>query len=234
MGNCGYSTANGPHAIALERNYQGYSTLLDVLLGTNHRVSFHFRSFIEAFRTLKVEVEEQFGEEIHAALPLFQHHTQLTKAQYFNDAVVQGANARLLRIQDLIDIIKYHQWSQLPQLPPRYTHTLGPSGTPGSGNQLGNRSASGTTAQSGTSSNGTRYVNVAPNSVLMARFERLRDLTRNEALIPRGNNTFEALCLSHILRGECNTSCRRAGTHRALIQMEKFRVGEFLTQMSVE
>jgi hypothetical protein len=58
--------------IAFERNYQGYSTLLDVLLGTNHHVSLHFWSFVEAFQTLKLEVEEQFGDDIHAALPLFQ------------------------------------------------------------------------------------------------------------------------------------------------------------------
>jgi hypothetical protein len=66
--------------IALERNYQGYSTLLDVLLGANHRVSLHFHAFVEDFMTLKLEVEEQFGTKIHAALPLFQHHTQLTMA----------------------------------------------------------------------------------------------------------------------------------------------------------
>jgi hypothetical protein len=29
---------------------------------------------------------------------------------------------------DLIDIIKFRQWPQLPQLPPRYTIALGPSG----------------------------------------------------------------------------------------------------------
>jgi hypothetical protein len=78
-----------------------------------------------------LEVEEQFGVEIHAALPLLQRHTQLTMAWYFNDAMVQGANARLPRMQDLINIVKYCQWSQLPQLPSHYTHTLGPSGSSG-------------------------------------------------------------------------------------------------------
>jgi hypothetical protein len=117
--------------ILLERNYQGYSTLLDILLGVNHRVAHHFLAFVKAFQYLKMEVEKQFGVKIHAALPLFQHHTQLMMARYFNDATVQGANARLPRINDLIDIIKYQQWPQLPQLPPRYTHTLGPGGAPG-------------------------------------------------------------------------------------------------------
>jgi hypothetical protein len=53
--------------IVLERNFQGYSTLLDVLL--------YFCAFMESFQCLKMEVEEQFGQEIHAALPLFQRHT---------------------------------------------------------------------------------------------------------------------------------------------------------------
>jgi hypothetical protein len=95
--------------IQLERNYQGYSTLLNVLLGINHRVALYFPAFVDSFQSLKLEVEEQFGAEIHAALPLFQRHTQLTMARYYNDATVVGANAELPRINDLIDIIKYRQ-----------------------------------------------------------------------------------------------------------------------------
>jgi hypothetical protein len=57
--------------IGLEQNYQGYSTLLDVLLGVNHLVSFHFCSFVDSFQSLKIEVEEQIGAKIHALLPLF-------------------------------------------------------------------------------------------------------------------------------------------------------------------
>lgn len=86
---------------------------------------------MEAFQILKMEVEEQFGAEIHAALPLFQQHTQLTTAHHFNEATVLGANASLPKLCDLIDIIKYQQWPHLPQFPPRYTHTLGPGGTSG-------------------------------------------------------------------------------------------------------
>jgi hypothetical protein len=228
--------------IGLERNYQGYSTLLDVLLGVNHRVALYFRAFVDSFQSLKLEVEEQFGADIHAVLPLFQRHTQLTMARYFNDATVVGANAGLPRINDLIDIIKYRQWSQLPQLPPRYTNTRGPpSGTPttpfGSSRASGTRTGTVSRAGGGGNTN-TRVVNVAPNTVLMARFEhttkRLGDLTRNEALVPRGDNGTEVLCLSHILRGECNTTCRRAATHRALTQTEQSRVGEFLTQVGVK
>jgi hypothetical protein len=109
--------------IGLKRNYQGYGTLLDILLGVNHHVALHFRAFVDSFQSLKMEVEEQLGAEIHAALPLFQRHPQLTMARYYNNATVVGANARLPRINDLINVIKYRQWSQLPQLPPRGTPT---------------------------------------------------------------------------------------------------------------
>jgi hypothetical protein len=114
--------------IALEHSYQGYSTLLDVLLGRHHGVSLHFHEFVIAFQILKMEVEEQFGADIHAALPLFQRHTQLTMARYFNNATVLGTQAAFPRIMDLINIIKYCQWSQLPQIPPRYTSAIGPGG----------------------------------------------------------------------------------------------------------
>jgi hypothetical protein len=70
--------------IGLERNYQGYSTLLDVLLGIYHWVALYFRAFLDSFQSLKLAVEEQFGAEIHAALPLFQRHTQLTMPRYYN------------------------------------------------------------------------------------------------------------------------------------------------------
>jgi predicted RNA methylase len=56
---------------------------------------------VQQFQLLKMEVEEQFAGEIHAILPLFQRHTQLTVARYFNDASVQGGNAMLPRIMDL-------------------------------------------------------------------------------------------------------------------------------------
>jgi hypothetical protein len=104
--------------------------LLNVLMGPNHRTSLHFHSFVKAFQHLKLEVEEQFGTKINTAHPLFQRHTQLMMARYLNHASVQGTQAALPRIMDLIDIIKFRQWLQLPQLPPRYTIALGPSGGP--------------------------------------------------------------------------------------------------------
>jgi hypothetical protein len=231
--------------IALERTYQGYSTLLDVLIGRHHRVALHFHGFVTAFQILKMEVEEQFGTDIHAALPLFQRHTQLTMARYFNDATVMGAQADLPRIMDLIDIIKYRQWPQLPQIPPRYTSALGPGGLAhGTNSQPAGRTAPSGSApdRSRPRSDGgkasQRVLNLAPNSVLMTRFECtekcFRDLTPRGTVTPRGDNGTDELCLSHILRGECNSNCSRRVAHRALTQTEVSRVAEFLTQAGVE
>jgi hypothetical protein len=231
--------------IALERSYQGYSTLLDVLLGRHHRVALHFHGFVTAFQVLKMEVEEQFGTDIHAALPLFQRHTQLTMARYFNDATVMGAQAALPRVMDLIDIIKYRQWTQLPQIPPRYTSAVGPGGLArGTNSQPAGRSAPGPApdrsrpSPAGGEPSQQRVLNLAPNSVLMTRFERtakrLRDLTPRGTVTPRGDNGTEELCLSHILRGECNSNCTRRAAHRALTQTEVSRIAEFLTQAGVE
>jgi hypothetical protein len=81
-------------------------------------------------------------------------------------------------------------------------------------------------------------LNLAPNTVLMTRFERtskrLRDLTPRGTVTPRGDNGTEELCLSHTLRGECNSNCTRRAAHRALTQTEVSRVAEFLTQAGVE
>jgi hypothetical protein len=43
-------------------------------------VALHFHGFVTAFQFHKMEVEEQLRANIHVALPLFQHHTQLTMA----------------------------------------------------------------------------------------------------------------------------------------------------------
>jgi hypothetical protein len=107
-------------------------------MGLHHdRAALHFRGFVDTtFQDLKMEIEEQFGPEIHAVLPLFQRHTQLTMARYFNDATIMGTQAPLPQVKDLIDIIKYRRWSQLPPLPLRYTWPCDWPGRLGQGNQL--------------------------------------------------------------------------------------------------
>jgi hypothetical protein len=195
-------------------------------------VSLHFHDFVTAFQILKMEVEEQFGADIHTALPLFQCcHTQLTMARYFNNATLLGTQAAIPRVMDLIDIIKYRQWSQLPQIPPRYTSAIGPGGLArGTNSQPAGRTALGTApngsrppiADSGEPSQ--RVLNLAPNSVLMTCFasteKRLKDLTPHGTVTPRGDNGSKVLCLSHILRGQCNSNCTRRAAHHALTQTE--------------
>jgi hypothetical protein len=166
-------------------------------------------------------------------------------ARYFNDVTILGTQAALPRVMDLIDIIRYRQWSQLPQIPPRYTSAIGPGGLArGTTSQPAGRTAPGAAtdcsrppiADRGEPSQ--RVLNLAPNSVLMTHFasteKRLKDLTPRGTVTPRGDNGTKVLCLSHILRGECNSKCTtRRAAHRALTQTEVSRVAEFLTQASV-
>jgi hypothetical protein len=111
---------------ALERCYQGYSTFLDVMMGMAHRSSLHYQEFVRTFQGLKQgEIEEEFGSELPAVLPSFQRHTRLTMARYFNNATIRGALAPLPRIiEELVEIIQFRQWSQVPPLPLRYTTRL--------------------------------------------------------------------------------------------------------------
>jgi hypothetical protein len=164
-------------------------------------------------------------------------------ACHFNNATIWGALAPPLpRIMELVEIIhQLRKWLQLPPLPLRYTRPLGPArGTnyqPAPTPALAPALAP-APAPAPAAATSAHVQNVAPNHVLMARFaqstRRLKDLTPRDTVTPRGDNGTEVLCLSHILRGECNSSCSRYLTHRALTQSEEVsRVAEFLTQSPV-
>jgi hypothetical protein len=125
--------ADGTHSHLLGTRLSGLQHLPDgCVYGLHHRSALHFREFVDSFRVLKMEIEEEFGSELHTpVLPLFQRHTQLTMARHFNDVTTRGALAPLPEDMDLVDIIKYRRWSQLPPpLPLRYTMrlSLGPGG----------------------------------------------------------------------------------------------------------
>jgi hypothetical protein len=103
---------------------------LDVLMGQDHRSSLYYRDFVETFKGLKQEIEEEFGLELPAVIPLFQRHTQLMmRIRHFNDATLRGALAPLPRIVELVEIIQFHKWTQLPPLPTRYTRPIVPGST---------------------------------------------------------------------------------------------------------
>ena len=55
------------------------------------------------------------------------------------------------------------------------------------------------------------------------------ELTRGKAT-PRSEDMLSVLCLSYVLRGNCNKECRQAATHRALMTTEVASVKDFLNQ----
>jgi hypothetical protein len=115
---------------------------------------------------------------------------------------------------------RHHQVPQMVSASPTSTTPLHPcdwSGRLGKGDQLSTRrtvhSRPCLLLAATDTETSERVLNAAPNNVLMTRFERtskrLRDLTPRGMVTPRGDNgTTEVLCLSHVLRGECNSNCR--------------------------
>jgi hypothetical protein len=186
---------------SLDRCYQGYSTFISWMCSWGFTIERHSTASavcrhlsgsqdgngraVDTFQGLKMETEEQFGSEIHAALPLFQRHTQLRMARYFNDATVIGAQAPVPQVMDLVDIIKYRRSTQLPPpLPLRYTHAIGPGGLArGTNSQPTGCSIPAPAPAPADDTEMSEHVqNAAPQNVLMTRFARtnnkhLRDLT---------------------------------------------------------
>jgi len=191
--------------------YQGYSVLLDVLLGAPHWVSTLFREqFLPGFNRRVLDITNQVEPaQLPAMIPLFLRHTQLCMMHYFQEAYLSGANAALPLVMDLLSTLSFRTYTTLPTLPHRYLAplpappSLPPTG-PGSG---GPRSAPIAPADNRPAAQ--QVTNTAPESALMRRFtsygQRLRTLTDLGHPQPRVDNGTGVLCLSWHLRGQCNT-----------------------------
>ena len=166
-----------------------------------------------------LNVEGSFGDQIRAWIPRFLRFVQLAMIQYFNAALVRGASTSLPPLHQLITHIEYRNWQALPPLPTSYVQTPpAPSAPPASGGGAprGNQAPVWDAAPAPASA---AVVNIQPDRALMSRFERgnitLRVLTSHAAASPLPTTYGGAtqLCLSHALRGICNSNCRRASTH---------------------
>jgi hypothetical protein len=218
---------------------QGYSVLLDVLLGANHRVSVDFRAFLLSWQSLMLDVEGSFGDQIRAWIPRFLRFVQLAMIQYFNAALVRGANTSLPPLHQLITHVEYRNWQALPPLPTGYVQTP-PAPPAGSGGAPRGMQPPVPIAAPAPTPTSTAVVNVQPDRALMSRFERgnvtLRVLTSHAAAspLPTADGGTTQLCLSHALRGTCNSNCRRATTHRTLSTTERSALEALLTRVGIE
>jgi hypothetical protein len=222
---------------------QGYSVLLDVLLGVTHRVSVDFRAFLLSWQSLMLDVEGSFGDQIRAWIPRFLRFVQLAMIQYFNTSLVRGANASLPPLHQLIAHVEYRNWQALPPLPSNYVQTPPPpavgGGAPVAPVAPVRPPAAPPPAPPPAPAN-TTVTNIQPDRQLMARFERgnvtLRVLTSHAAAspLPTADGSTTQLCLSHALRGVCNSTCRRSSTHRALTSTERSALEALLTRVGIE
>jgi hypothetical protein len=216
---------------------QGYSVLLDVLLGAHHRVSIDFRAFLLRWQSLMLDVEGSFGDQIRSWIPRFLRFIQLAMIQYFNSALVRGANASLPPLNQLITHVEYRNWQALPPLPTGYIQTPPPSGlTP----PVRAPAPAPPPPGDAPAPSSTAVTNVRPDEALVARFERgnvtLRVLTGHTAAapLPTEDGGSTQLCLSYALRKHCNSNCRRATSHRTLSTTERSALAALLTRVGIE
>jgi len=230
--------------LGLMVTFKGYSVLLDVILGVEHRLSVAFRSFVSTWEKVMLDVEVAFGGQIGAVVPLFLRFVQLSCIQFFNAAVLLGTVASLPPLGQLITCVQYRNWQSLPPLPGHYFQPAPPAAPPGGGapvlpapSQQRRPPGSPAGTPAGTQ---VSVTNVRPDRALMSRFERcntaLRTLTSHESAVPLPMNEANTsqLCLSYCLRGSCFSGCQRTTTHRLLTSSEKATVDAWLTRVGVE
>lgn len=226
-----------PHSLlGLNVSLNSYSVLLDVLLGIHHRVCLAYRAFLTSWSSRLLEVENSFPGNVSSIIPLILRYVQLTMINYFNEAPLRGAGTELPPLSGLINIINFRNWNNLPLLPPTYMMPQQPNDQ-GAGQQPAPAGrappAQGPVIAPPPPVN-RRVVNAAPNIELQTLFGAagipLRQLTNNDAAgaNPQSGDGSGQLCLSWILRGSCNTDCRRAATHRPFTPAEVTSVRQYV------
>lgn len=213
---------------------KGYATLLDGVLGTEHRVAQSFRDvFLKNLATSVLSIDDEFGHNVSAIIPLLLRYVQLEMAIWMQDAIILGANATEPKFHGLIDLIRKRQFGQLPTLPSRYLEEVPDtgSGTPPGGDDGKKRNRG--------DENSKPEANSSANQVprLVKRFKAhgqpLKVLTtNNDANIPKADDGGD-LCMSFHLKCSCWDTCKRRGTHRKLSKPEEDRVDAFMDKCNV-
>ena len=133
---------------------------------------------------------------------------------------------------DALRALNFCNWQSLPYIPRRYWQQP----TPPPEQQRGDIPmplAEMPLAPKMPQGQGGTVQNPHPVGELQSKFwdsgRPLGELTRGKTT-PRLEDKSSVLCLSYILRGNCNKECRRAATHRALTACEVASVKDFLNQ----
>lgn len=222
-----------PTTMAYLMQNKGYATLLDGILGTDHRVSVSFRTnFLPNLQQVVLAVDDQFGTKVPSFLPLMLRHTQLVMGIYFQDAIELGTAATEPDFNELCNLVRKRQWTLLPTMPPRYLELADP--TPA---QPSDVSRDGDSKRTKSGDNGGLDINPRKVPRLVDRFEAydkpLRTLTTNNATNLPKTSSGEDLCLSFHLRGKCFKNCKRCSTHRDLIPSEEDAISKFMDKCNV-
>lgn len=230
---------------------KGYSTFLDVVLGTNHPLSQVYRNYVFDFERILPDLELYLrGMAAHGPthdlvvilgrIMMYEH----IKITTYVNSICTRRGVPLPPPPDFHEIINLIQMRtflhQLPDLPVRSPLGGGPPLTPlppapppTAPRGQTPRAPAGQTTQ--------RVTNLRTNAALTDRFQRHG--RRVPELVPLGGATPYAdghtsgrgnqLCLNYCLNGACNSTCGRSSSHRELSETETAVVGRFLTTAGV-
>lgn len=229
---------------------KAYGTLLDRVMGIDHRTSVHHRTvFLPQLELAVNNLEARGRRGLEFVFPLCMRHTQLAYHEYFQTALTSGAEAPLPEIMELIKIMKTQAFQILPPLPEEYydvttdrpipemwgLRTLAPSPAP---------STDPTNDQTDPNQPLTGNKRLPNNNIVGRHHKRfkkhldqgkkLADLTRGkENVTPKTSDTKQPLCMLFHLQGYCFASCKRCGSHRQLTPPEITAIDKFLDDSGV-
>ena len=232
--------------IGLMSMLRAYSILLDVMFGEGHPMCLALYAFVVAWDGVQPQVNQYFSPDggIAAFVPLVLRKVQLLTQNWINEALrTRVLPAAPPRYQDIIQYVSERMWQNFPPIPARYVRrpalpapALPPAneGGPPAGNagrqgqQAAGQQGPAAAARAGPA------VNPTPIPGLIQRYAqhqgRLRALTEGRGdQLPTVDAGGEQLCLAYHLTGNCNTLCRRRGSHRPLTATEQRGVEDFLT-----
>ncbi|MGH7974646.1 MAG: hypothetical protein ACREBR_03905 [bacterium] len=210
-----------PHSLfQVEASLESFSIVLEVALGTRHRLVTQHRQFLVKYRSARFDLDVKAGH--HKTYPVgILRWIQIRIVHWFNLARHQE-NVPVPNLGKLFELIRYKTWVE-PALPYRYMAP--PAKSNESPLVTAPRLATSSKAvaapkvqTSGTAGSHSMVINESHNPVFTKKFKstgfKLRDIVTEHGDPPVNTNKVP-MCLSYHIRGKCYTSCKRHDTdHR--------------------
>ena len=236
--------------VALDTGLKVFSLLLDVILGTNHRLAHFYRVvFLASNWPIAFNALNNYKERTKpppVVEPLIMRQLQLYFVTFFN-RVLPDAPPPLPRLDKLIEVILTDNYNQLPPIPAHYLTVISqlsprapvfpkPFASPAGATSV---PAVGTPARSptadppvaGARTRAVVVTNPTRDVVFRDRFLAsgctLKDLAAHAPTTRTPEGETIALCLSYHLKHRCFENCGRQPTHKPLTVSERADFADF-------